>query len=76
MLIGKITMNTMPRQEVVGYFHGYYYTMYDPRNNLKIVNYLKNDFGSFPAELLKRSEENLTKLLTVDFAEIANRHGG
>ena len=75
MLSGKIKKGVFLHQEIIGYFHDWYYGMYDPKNNIKFVNYLKNDLGNISTELLTKSEGELTRVLVEDFSEIVNRHG-
>ena len=75
MLSVKIKNGFWLHQEVVGYFHDWYYGMHDPRNSIKFINYLKNDLGNVSTELLTKSEGALTQVLVGDFSEIVSRHG-
>ena len=54
---------------VPGYFHGWYYTMRDPRNTMRFITNLKNDIPPYhsPA-VLRQSEQELAEILSFDFA--------
>ena len=74
MLHGKIGNDAFLRCDVDLYFHDYYYGFSSSLNNLKYVNYLKNDRRDYDA-VISKCEDRAALVLAADLAALVQQYG-
>ena len=74
MLHGKIGNDAFLRCDVDLYFHAYYYGFSSSLNNLKYVNYLKNDRRDYDA-VISKCEDRAALVLAADLAALVQQYG-
>lgn len=74
MLHGKIGKDVFLDRDVDLYFHAHYYGFSSTENEIKYVNYLKNDRRNYD-QLIAKCEDMAAEVLAADLAQLVEIYG-